>query len=203
MKKLILLAVTTTSLFASSSFAELAVGGYFGLNQAQPTATDTGSYSGKQGSEAGALLLLPFFPTLSFRFGLAQKIRKTHQEGDAGGGGGNPILLYTMNVSETLTDFALGVQWDLPVTDLYVMGGAKVSSSQSITCDMSTPNVVFTNCDKSKTDYPIFVGVGYNLVNFAIIHIAVEGEYERGSSAGLLGSKNNELTGRLMLKVGL
>jgi len=200
MKKLILLAATATSLFASSSFAEFAVGGYLGVNQAQPSYSGAGSYTGKQGSELGAFLLLPFFPTLSFRFGLAQRIRKTHYEDNGSSGlGGNAV----MDVSENLNDFSLGVQWDLPITDLYVMGGAKVSSSQSITCSVSNPVIVYSGCDKTKTDYPVFVGVGYNLLSIAIVHIALEGEYERGSSANFVGAKNNDLAGRILVKVGL
>jgi hypothetical protein len=194
MRKLILCVIATTSLFASTSLAEFAVGGYFGMNQSQPSYSGTDSYSGKQGTELGALVLFPFFPTLNFRIGLAQKVRKTRFESTTVAG--------STDVSETLTDLGLGIQWDLPVTDLYVMGGAKISSSQSISCDNTTPGLV-VNCEKTKTDYPLFVGIGYNLFNFTVVHLAIEGEYARGSSSGFAGAKNNDLTGRLMLKVGL
>jgi hypothetical protein len=189
MKNLVFVTVTALSLFASQSFAELAIGGYLGANQSQPTC-DGFSCSGKQGSEIGALFLFPFFPTLSFRFSLAQKTRKTSFT----------VLNTDMTSEEKLNDFGLGIQWDLPVTDLYIMGGAKVSSSSSVSCD----NAAFT-CEKSKTDYPVFVGVGYNLVNLAVVHFAIEAEYEKGTQYLDSNSsvKSGGYAGRLIVKFGL
>jgi len=200
MKKLILLAAAATSLFASSSFAELAVGGYLGVNQAQISGNiPDGNVAGKNGSEYGALFLMPFFPTLSLRFSLAQKVRKTQLHDTVHFGVDVPF-----DVSENLNDFGIGIQWDLPVTDLYVMGGAKISSSQSITCSTNTDyGIAVGNCTKTPTDYPVYVGVGYNLFSLALVHFSFEGEYERGSAASFDGAKNGALTGRFIVKVGL
>lgn len=201
MKKLILSTLVLATLFTSSSYAELAIGGYFGVNQALPGSVEQGSYKGKQGTEFGVVLLWPLFPTLSLRASLAQKIRKTNYSGTFDVGG--PIVDVDANISETLTDLGLGVQWSLPVTDLYLMGGAKVSTSQSITCSVNPDWVVMSNCAKTKTDYPVFVGFGYSFFTLTPVKVSIEGEYERGTSSNFLGTATSGVTARLVFTAGL
>lgn len=202
MKLLIFLLIGGIHFLTSICYAEMAVGGYIGMTQGQPTDSESElSTEGKRGSEFGALFLAPVFPSLSFRLGLAQKTRNTHLSYH---GTTAPFINAYGDFSETLLDLALGVQWDLPVTDLYVLGGVKVSSSQEITCDNVTPGTTFSDCKKSDTSYPIFAGVGYNLFDFPFARLAIEGEYEMPSANKGYGEiKHNAYSVKALLKFGI
>lgn len=201
MKFIIFLVIGSIQFLTSTCYGEMAVGGYFGMTQGQPISNEPGlSSEGKRDNEFGALFLSPLLPTLSLRVGLSQKTRNSHFSYHTT----TPFVLDASgDTSETLLNLALGVQWDLPVTDLYVLGGVKISSSQKIKCDNTTPGTTFASCEKSNTDYPVFAGVGYNLYDFTFARFAVEGEYEMASTKGYGEVKNNAYSGRVLLKFGL
>lgn len=176
------LTVIAALAFAVNAHANLEIAGIAQMAKTSYSTSDVGGveYKGKNDMRIGALLFLPLLPTLSLRTGLLTTERTT--DVDAGAAGG-------FTAKDKLTLIPLNLQWNLPVTSLFIFGGITLINTQSSSIsDCSGAANCSVSVAKTPNDTAMNFGVGYNIVSFALFRWALEVEYQNGSKDLLDGA---------------
>lgn len=171
LKSLTVIAALT---FAFNAHANLEIAGIAQMAKTSYSASDVGGvdYKGKNDMRIGALLFLPLLPTLSLRTGLLTTERTTDIESAAGG----------FTAKDKLTLIPLNLQWNLPVTSLFIFGGITLINTQSSSIsNCSGAADCSVSVSKTPNDSAVNLGLGYNIVSFALFRWALEVEYQNGS----------------------
>lgn len=184
-------------LFGANASANLEIAAIAQASKTQYSGDSSGSSSG---TNLGALLLFPLLPTLSLRTGVIQLNRKMTSDIPASLG-----LSGSYEHSSGVLAIPLNLQFDLPVTDLYVFGGLTYFKTQAVDC--STTNASYScNTDKAPDDTVVNAGVGYNLFSVALFRLGLELESQWGtanvSTAASGEAKQSALNAGLVFALG-
>ncbi|MBX2986396.1 MAG: hypothetical protein KF802_00735 [Bdellovibrionaceae bacterium] len=191
MKKILLFVMTFG--FIAQAQADLAVGVLGGVRRDgyQYSANDGSSVDAKSGSTYGALLWLPFLPTLSFRTGILYESRTLGFSSTAG----------DVDLKETRVVYPVLLELALPLTGLSAIGGLHYATLNK--AELSKPG--FTIKDP-KTDQRLVLGLGYEMASFTLLSLRVEGLYERSmdnfSNTDGVDLKSNSIAANVILKFG-
>ncbi len=168
MKRVLLSTIALLAL-ANTAKAELTVGVLAGIKKDSYsyTAAAVDSVEYPMSSRVGALLTLPLFPLLSLRTGVMLDTDKFD-------------VTYTglskVSSVASFTSIPLDLQIGLPLTGLYVYGGAVLAMNTKYEVGGSAAT------EKLKADTRMNLGLGYEVFSLAVAKLALEVNYEKGMS---------------------
>lgn len=183
--------------FCAQASANLEVAAIAQYAKTQYSGDSSGSATG---TNLGVLILFPILPTLSLRAGAIQLNRKMTNDIPASLG-----VSGSYELSSGVMAIPVNLQFDLPVTDLYLFGGLTYFKTQAADC--STTNAAYTcNADKAPDDTVVNAGVGYNLLSVALFRLGLELESQWGtanvSTAASGDAKQSALNAGLVFALG-
>jgi hypothetical protein len=187
MNKLILAFMFAASFAAHAELGIGAIGSYHIADHYDTTTVIPGETAKPNSSYGiGALLFLPILPTLSARAGVIYDQMNIKDEGPS----------FSTKVNYGNFNIPLNVQFDLPVTDLYVFGGAVVAMNN--TRPSGSP---------AWSDLRFNVGAGYSIITLGPAKLSLELEYQKGTKniSGTPGDsvKFSGLSGNVMARFTL
>lgn len=132
------------------------------------------SFSSGVGYQLGGLLFLQVTPLLYLRTGVIYKNRTATESIPS-------VANFGAKITDNILDFPMDLEVDFPL-GAYVYGGIIYSSTQSTSCNVTSgPFSSCTIASKTEDDMPLNVGLGYYLLNTALLKFGVEAEYQYGT----------------------
>lgn len=177
-----LFAVVAALLLSHKAFANLEIAVMAGASQNKVTASSdlTATYESANGTRFGGLILFPLLPTLSVRTGAIYHTRKLKVSASS------PVA-YELEFTNKTMDIPLNLQFNFPVTSLYLFGGMILSNTQSTDCTSNNASITCSS-DKTPSDQLMNVGFGFNVFSLALVRLSLEAEHQIGSKDLLDGA---------------